>query len=95
MVLQFVVEWGVVGSVIFLPLLAYAFFRGLATHIVQAGREVDLAALSAGSVIAALTIHGLVDGTYYHPQPSFYLAIAFAIWTLPRRSEKGSVRAES
>ena len=95
LVLQFVLEWGVVGSAIFLALLAYAFFRGLAAHIVRAGREVDLAALSAGSVIVALTVHALVDGTYFHPQPSFYLALAFAVWTLPRRSEKGSASSNS
>lgn len=95
LVLQFVVEWGVVGSVIFLSLLVYAFFYGLATHILRAGREVDLATLAAGSVIAALTIHGLVDGTYYHPQPSFYLAIAFAIWTAPPWSKYCSAEAES
>ena len=59
------------------------------THIVHAGRDLDIAALSAGTMIVALTIHGLVDGTYYHPQPSFYLALGFAIWTLPRRSDAG------
>lgn len=86
---QFLVEWGLVGGLLFLALLVYAFCRGVLTHIVRAGKEIDIAALSAGAVIATLTLHGLVDGTYYHPQPSFYLALCFAIWTLPRRSEAG------
>lgn len=87
MPLQFVVEWGVIGSLLFLSMLAYGFWRGFVSHVVRASADMNLAALSAGSIIVALTVHGLVDGTYYHPQPSFYLAVAFAIWTLPRRAE--------
>jgi O-antigen ligase len=85
--IQFLVEWGLVGSLLFLALLAYAFFRGLLAHVIRMGKEMDIAALSAGTMIATLTLHGLVDGTYYHPQPSFYLALGLAIWTLPSRSE--------
>ena len=91
---QFLVEWGLVGGFLFLALLIYAFYRGFLTHIVRAKGRVDVASLSAGTMIVALTIHGLVDGTYYHPQPSLYLAIAFAIWTLPRPSGNTSVLAE-
>ena len=88
---QFVVEWGLVGAALFLGLLAYGFWIGFAAHVARATAGLDPAALSAGSIIVALGVLGLVDGTFYHPQPSLYLAIAFAIWTLPRR-EGGSPR---
>ncbi len=84
---QFVVEWGVIGALLFLGLIAYGFWCGFASHVVMAKTGLDLAALSAGAIIVALTALGLFDGTYYHPQPSLYLAIAFAVWTLPQRSE--------
>ena len=84
---QFLVEWGLAGGLLFLGLLAYGFWRGVSDHVFRARGELDIASLSAGTIIVALTVHGLVDGTYFHPQPSLYLALAFAIWTLPRRSE--------
>ena len=86
---QFLVEWGLAGSLLFVGLLLYGFWRGFLEHVVRARGAFDVASLSAGTVIVVLTLHGLVDGTYYHPQPSLYLALAFAIWTLPRRSEAG------
>ncbi len=90
MVMQFLVEWGLLGGLLFSALLAYGFYRGFMLHIVRAGRDqVDLAALAAGTVIVALTFHGLFDGTYYHPQPSLYLATAFAVWTSPKRAADG------
>lgn len=92
MLVQFVVEWGLIGTLLFLGLLAYGFWRGIVAHVAMAGTDVNPAALSAGSVIVALTVLGLVDGTYYHPQPSLYLAIAFAIWTLPGRAETEASR---
>lgn len=92
---QFLVEWGLVGGLLFSALLVYAFYRGFLTHIVQAKGDVDIAALSAGTMIVALTVHGLVDGTYYHPQPSLYLALGFAVWTLPRRAGRASAVAEA
>ena len=90
---QFVVEWGLVGAVLFLGLLAYGFCFGVIAHIAKAQEGLDPAALSAGSIIVALSILGLVDGTFYHPQPSLYLAIAFAVWTLPRREGRSPSQA--
>ena len=91
---QFLVEWGLVGGLLFSALLLYAFCRGFLTNIVQTMGDIDVASWSAGTMIVALTIHGLVDGTYFHPQPSFYLAIGFAVWTLPRPPRNASVVAE-
>ena len=84
---QFLLEWGLSGALLFLGLLLYGFWRGFLEHVVRARGDFDVVSLSAGTVIVVLTVHGLVDGTYYHPQPSLYLALAFAIWTLPRRFE--------
>ena len=86
---QFLLEWGLVGGLLFLGLLLYGFWRGFIEHVVRARGELDVASLLAGTIIVALTVHRLVDGTYYHPQPSLYLALAFAVWTLLRRSETG------
>ncbi len=85
---QFLLEWGVIGALLFLGLLVYGFWRGVLEHVVRARGEIDVASLSAGTIIVVLTVHGLVDGTYYHPQPSLYLALAFAIWTLPRAGSR-------
>ena len=92
---QFLVEWGLAGSLLFLGLLLYGFWRGFLAHVVRARGGLDIASLSAGTMIVALTVHGLVDGTYYHPQPSLYLALGFAVWTLPRRPGRASVVAEA
>ena len=88
---QFLVEWGLADSLTFLGLLLYRFWRGFPGRVVRACGELDIVALSAGVIFVVLTVQRLVDGTYYHPQPSLYLALAFAIWTQPRQSEAGPV----
>ncbi len=87
LLVQFLVEWGLAGSLTFLELLLYGFWRGFLKHVVRARGGLDIASLCTGSMIVILNLHGLVDGTNNHPQPSLYLALAFAIWTLPRRAE--------
>ncbi len=88
MFVQFVVEWGLAGTLVFLAMIAWAFIIGLKRSTQRYTQEALLASLSAGSVITALTLHGLFDGTYYHPQPSLYLAIGFAAWLRPAPQEK-------
>ncbi|HIL96929.1 MAG TPA: O-antigen ligase domain-containing protein, partial [Pseudomonadales bacterium] len=84
--LQFLIEWGLIGTILFLTILARAFFAGFMSHVW--GGKTSPATLSFGSVaggciIVALGIHILTDGTFYHPYPTACLAIAFAIWTIP------------
>lgn len=86
--LQFLIEWGVLGSILFLSLLTKAFWAGFKTHILDNKADINRFSLAAGAVITTLSIHSLVDGTYYHPQPSVYLAIAFAIWIIPSYNKK-------
>jgi O-antigen ligase len=81
--LQFLVEWGVVGTVLFMFLLIKGFWVGFKRNILASSGYVDIYSLVAGAVIVTLSVHALFDGTYYHPQPSFYLVLAFAIWILP------------
>lgn len=86
--LQFMIEWGVFGSILFLSLLTRAFWAGVKTHILDNKSDINSFSLAAGAVITTLSIHSLIDGTYYHPQPSVYLAIAFAIWIIPSYKKK-------
>ncbi len=82
-IIQFIVEWGVSGTVLFLIILIKGFWAGYKRNILETSRRVDKYKLAAGAVITTLSIHALFDGTYYHPQPSYYLVIAFAIWVVP------------
>jgi O-antigen ligase len=81
--LQFLLEWGIVGTLLFSFVLLKGFIYGLRLHIMNKSLSATPYSIGAGSVIIALSIHGLFDGTYYHPQPSIFLAIAFAIWVSP------------
>lgn len=79
---------GVVGTGLFLYLLARAFIKGFKLHFFSNLDTYNIFALSAGAVILSLSAHSLIDGTYFHPQPSVYLAIAFAIWIVPWHQQK-------
>ena len=81
---QFLAEWGVVGTVLFLSMLVYGFFRGFMNHIVRGPFFVPMVA--AGAIIVSLGLHSLVDGIFYHAQSSFYMALAFAVWMVPQKS---------
>jgi O-antigen ligase len=78
MIVQFLVEWGVIGTSFFLGLLGIAFYRGLAK--LKQFSLLPVSLLASAVVCIALSVHGLTDGTYYHGKPGFYLALCFAIW---------------
>jgi len=80
---QFLGEWGLVGSTLFLTILCVAFIRGYRLHIINFDANRSLRALVGGMVIVGLTVHALTDGTYYYAQPVFNLLMAFAIWVSP------------
>lgn len=86
--MQFLVEWGVVGAGLFLYLLTRTFIKGFKLQVLNNLDTYNIFAISAGAVILSLSTHALIDGTYYHPQPSVYLAIAFAIWIVPWHQER-------
>ncbi|MFC1695060.1 O-antigen ligase family protein [Pseudomonadota bacterium] len=78
MFIQFIVEWGLVGASVFLVLLTSAGIN-IMKFIANRHRKVSISILSSLAILVSLTIHGFVDGTYFHGQPSYYLALAFAI----------------
>jgi O-antigen ligase len=75
MLLQFFLDWGMIGGCIFLLILLYGMFKGIKLLVSTNNASCALALL----VISALTLHGLTSGTYYYAQPIFYLLLAFAI----------------
>jgi len=79
-IFQSLMEYGLLGTTLILGLLVFAFQRGALAHAININGDLDPAKLAAGSVIVGLTFFGLVDGTYYHAKPSFYLVICYAIW---------------
>lgn len=86
--LQFLVEWGLIGTLLFLIILARGFLVGLKLHVLNGNNQIRRFPLAAGAVIFSFTINSLIDGTYYHPQPLLYLAIAFAVWIVPSHKKK-------
>jgi O-antigen ligase len=81
--MQFLGEWGILGSVLFLYLLFKAFAYGWKLHGNGATRSPEHAL--SGSIIVALTVSGLFGGTYFFIQTSIYLALSYALWITPRR----------
>lgn len=78
-ILQFLIEWGAVGSILFIALLVRGYYAGFVKNVLDT-KELNMATLGGGGVILALSVHSLVDGTFYHPQPSVYLAFSYALW---------------
>ena len=78
--IQFLVEWGIIGTSLFIFLIFSGFLAGVRFHLRNRNEIISQQALIALAIITTLTIHSIVDGTYYHPQPTFYLVIAFAVW---------------
>lgn len=77
LVLQLLLEWGVVGSVVIGgPLLVLAVRGGWCYRVVMA-RGGGVMGLGGGLVVALLLL-SLVDGVFYHGLPSAYLALGYA-----------------
>ena len=78
--IQFLVEWGLIGSIIFISIIFLTVKRSSKLLFNQAFVISNcISLLLAWSIIIALTIHGLASGTYFFSQSSFYLVIAFAV----------------
>lgn len=78
-VVQFLIEWGVLGAVSVLALLLMLVVR-LFRQLPQLLAAKNFPALGAAFILLALSINGLADGTFYHAQSLFYLSLAFAIF---------------
>ena len=87
MVLQFLVEWGVIGCVLLMALLICLAWQGV-KNLGEAFRQGDRDYIVAAAVVFSLTLNGLTDGTYFMMLPLFLLATGFALFpllTLPVR----------
>ena len=76
--IQFVAEWGLLGGALFFVLMIRVSIC-IINSFKSKNRVADVVFLSGVAVLIALTAHGLVDGTYYHGQPSYYIALTLAI----------------
>ena len=81
MLLQFLLEWGLVGAGLLLAVLLLLAWQGL-KKLPQAVREGDQDYLVAAAVVFSLTLNGMTDGTYFMMVPLFMLATAFAVFPL-------------
>ena len=89
-VIQFLVEWGVIGASLLLLLLAYLTWQGL-RKLPEAFKEKDTSYIICAAVVLTLTLHGLTGGTYFMLQPLFCLVTAFAIFPFARITKSPGV----
>ena len=95
MIVQFLVEWGVVGTLLFLALLARYLRSGFARlRYVNEGMPDKLYLLGSALAVLALMLHGLTDGTFYHGKPGFYMALFGAAWLTVGLTENVSTDAK-
>ncbi|NRB42703.1 MAG: O-antigen ligase family protein, partial [Pseudomonadales bacterium] len=80
LIVQFYVEWGVVGGGMFILLLLFSVYFGGRILLYKSMGEIPVVYHAAALIILVLSLLGLLDGTYFHSQPVFYLTIAFAIF---------------
>lgn len=78
LIIQFLVEWGIIGTVLMLFVLLYLGIltcKALPTAFGNNNSELIIAA----SIILVLSIHGLSGGTYFNYQPVLCLCAGFAV----------------
>ncbi len=79
LVIQFLVEWGVIGASLLLVLLGYIAWHGI-RRIPEAFREKDTSYIICSAVVLTLTLNSLTGGAYFMLQPLFCLVTAFAVF---------------
>lgn len=84
-ILQFLGEWGIVGTLLFLTLLYRAVRYGIILHLHSAPNQ-ERYHLAAGVAIISLSLTGLFGGIYFFPQTSVYLIFCFALWITPSKA---------
>ncbi len=78
MIIQFLLEWGLFG-IIFLVMIYTTFIKSVITYRSNDLANIPAPVLAAASTIFALAIHGIVDGTWYYPQPVFTQILCLSI----------------
>ena len=74
-ILQFLIEWGLVGTLLILVLLGILFKNSLEFLINRKAFVV----LTPGLSIISLVAHGLVDGSLYHPTFTFFICLSLSL----------------
>ena len=73
--IQFLIEWGIVGTLLILFLMTKNMLKGIIILIKKQNKYLIIPVLN----VAGLTAHGLVDGTYIHPVTVTFLLISNAM----------------
>ena len=89
---QFLVEWGVVGTLPFVTLLATALLKAFQRLRKERNPFFKTARLTAFALVIATTTHALASGPYYHAQSLLFLwtCLAVAVLPLPSATSKAS-----
>lgn len=84
-IVQFLVEWGLLGFLLASTFLSVLFFKGfkLLVNDIKSNHNQAALRLFCFMLIISFSITGLVDGTYYHAQTVMCLLLAFTVWLLP------------
>ena len=82
-VLQFLIEWGAVGTLLIMTALTVGFFKGLRAHVINQTNKLNPITFSIAGILLSLGVLGLIDGTFFYPQPTLFLTLGLAIWTTP------------
>lgn len=85
-ILQFLGEWGIMGSLLFFALLYRAVKHGMTLHLHDHIPNKERYHLAAGVAMVALSVTGLFGGIYFFPQTSVYLIFCFALWITPAKT---------
>ncbi len=88
--LQFLVEWGLIGAALMLALLALVFHRSFVLLRRETVPRQKTARVAAFALLVAFTVHSLVDGLYYHAVPLMLLFASVAVALLPTKPDEGA-----
>ena len=83
-VLQFLGEWGIVGTSLFFIMLYHAIHHGIVLHF-RKSSVTEYYAIAAGVSLLALFITGLFSGVFFYHQTVIYLLLSLAIWVTPSK----------
>jgi len=91
-VLQFMMNWGVLGGSLAIIILCLVFKHAYTAYIVNPNRYSTFGFLT----VITMSATSLVDGTLYHGQTCFYVAVAFAcmfLGDLNAKNKSGEISA--
>jgi len=89
--LQFLVEWGVLGLIMSFSFLGALFYKGLKNNLRNLNSEQVPLKIVSVLIILSFSISGLVDGTFYHAQTVMCLVLSFVVWLMPNQPPKEAV----